>query len=999
MRKRLAPGLPKVAVTLALIVLSAAVARAHEGFFEGFGAITRGAADCPGGFSIYRVTSLGDDGPGSLREAISQGCRYVVFDVAGAITLASSLTLGDSYLTIDGASAPAPGITIYHPTINEKVAIAPRLLVGPSHDIIVHNLTHIGPGGHDETSSDIWGLDGTVHPVYNVILHHITAFGSNDGIFDMAGEVHDVTVSWNLIFGTMTATSITGGTERRWNISVHHNVFAQNRERQVKVRGNTEVDYVNNVVYGWGWQGCAGRGVQIESVEDIDPWINVEHNVFHHVTSGVSCVEDDGAIVFQNGVGGSQAYFNGNTFPPSETSATSTAPRLPIPFYAEVTRYAASTLGDMMVGCAGTRHGTASERALLQEISIAIGGNGGPCPPFTSAADPAVLPDLVESALNDPPGVVVLGSSFSITETVQNIGTGPSGASAIGFHLASAPSKGSTDVRFVAARTVSGLTPGESSAGTVTLVVPSSTPLGTYYLLACADDMWAVMENNEANNCVASTTTLEVKAPDLVEFALSNPPTMAVLGGSFSVTDIVENVGTGPSGGSTTRYYLSEDMLESSSDVAFSATRAVPDLASGATSTGTVTVTVPSSTPLATYYLLACADAWSAVMEDYETNNCVASATTVQITVPDLVEPALTDPPSTLMLGGSFPVTDTTGNVGTGPSGGSTTRYYLSTDTLKSDTDVRFSATRAVPDLDAGATSTGTVTVNVPSTTPLGSYYLLACADDKGAVLERNEANNCAVSATTATTVQVAAPDLVEPTLSDPPSTMVLLGSFPVTDTVGNIGTGLSGSSTTRYYLSPDVLKSSTDVRFTATRAVPQLAASATSTGTVNVKVPSATPLGSYYLLACADDKGAVKEANEANNCAASATAVQVTAPDLVEPTLSDPPSTMALLGSFPVTDTVGNIGTGLSGSSTTRYYLSPDVLKSSTDVRFTATRAVPQLAASATSTGTVTVNVPSATPLGSYYLLACADDKGAVKEANEANNCAASATKLQITP
>jgi hypothetical protein len=53
---------------------------------EGFGAATRGGADCP---TVY-VTNLDDSGAGSLREALSQGCRMVKFDdIAGTIRLAS----------------------------------------------------------------------------------------------------------------------------------------------------------------------------------------------------------------------------------------------------------------------------------------------------------------------------------------------------------------------------------------------------------------------------------------------------------------------------------------------------------------------------------------------------------------------------------------------------------------------------------------------------------------------------------------------------------------------------------------------------------------------------------------------------------------------------------------------------------------------------------------------------------------------------------------------
>jgi hypothetical protein len=60
------------------------------------------------------------------------------------------------------------------------------------------------------------------------------------------------------------------------------------------------------------------------------------------------------------------------------------------------------------------------------------------------------------------------------------------------------------------------------------------------------------------------------------------------------------------------------------------------------------------------------------------------------------------------------------------------TQYYLSTDTTKSIGDKLLTGTRSVPTLGPGASSTGTLTVTVPTTTTLGTYYLLACADDAG---------------------------------------------------------------------------------------------------------------------------------------------------------------------------------------------------------------------------------------------------------------------------
>jgi hypothetical protein len=82
----------------------------------------------------------------------------------------------------------------------------------------------------------------------------------------------------------------------------------------------------------------------------------------------------------------------------------------------------------------------------------------------------------------------------------------------------------------------------------------------------------------------------------------------------------------------------------------------------------------------------------------------------------------------------------------------STTRYYLSLDTAKAAGDTLLTGSRAVPGLAAGATSPpGTVTVTIPSTTPLNTYLLLACADDLNTVVETNETNNCKASATAVT--------------------------------------------------------------------------------------------------------------------------------------------------------------------------------------------------------------------------------------------------------
>jgi CARDB len=366
--------------------------------------------------------------------------------------------------------------------------------------------------------------------------------------------------------------------------------------------------------------------------------------------------------------------------------------------------------------------------------------------------------------------------------------------------------------------------------------------------------------------------------------------------------------------------------------------------------------------------------------------------------VPDLVETAVSNPPARVTIGGRFSVTDTVENQGVAGAAASTTRHYLSLDSVRQPGDVLLIGSRAVPVLGVGATSTGKVTVTVPGDTAAGAYFLLACADDTFTVLESHDGNNCRPSASTVQ-VSVFPPDLVESAVSNPPATVGFGQHFSVTDTVSNQGGGFAPASSTRYYLSPDATKSITDKLLGGARSVRLLEPGTSSTGSRTVNVKSSIAPGTYFLLACADDKNVVVEGDETNNCRASSTTVVVVAPDLIETSVTDPPASRAVGGTFTITDTVQNQGTAAAIASTTQYYLSLNIKKSKSDVRFSATRSVPALGIGASSGGSVVVTVPAGTPVASYFVLACADDTKSIPESNETNNCRASSQQVTITP
>ena len=70
------------------------------------------------GGNIVHVTNLNDSGKGSFREAVKgTGKKIVVFDVGGVIALKSNVSIGAN-TTIEGQTAPAPGITLRYYSVN-----------------------------------------------------------------------------------------------------------------------------------------------------------------------------------------------------------------------------------------------------------------------------------------------------------------------------------------------------------------------------------------------------------------------------------------------------------------------------------------------------------------------------------------------------------------------------------------------------------------------------------------------------------------------------------------------------------------------------------------------------------------------------------------------------------------------------------------------------------------------------------------------------------------
>jgi hypothetical protein len=184
--------------------------------YQGFGADTLGGAGQPD----YHVTNLNDSGPGSLRDALSQGNRYIRFDVGGVIETLSRIPIKGPNITIDGFTAPSPGITIKNLGLrasgNDQ---AHNLIIRGLRVHIVNNV----PG----TEDGITLLAGA----NNIVIDHVSIRGASDENIGI-NNAHDITVSWSILADPLgprkTNMLITNGASR---ISVHHTLFFKANRR------------------------------------------------------------------------------------------------------------------------------------------------------------------------------------------------------------------------------------------------------------------------------------------------------------------------------------------------------------------------------------------------------------------------------------------------------------------------------------------------------------------------------------------------------------------------------------------------------------------------------------------------------------------------------------------------------------------------------------------------------------------------------------------------
>lgn len=221
---------------------------------EGYGRYARGGR---GGKVVY-VTNLNDDGPGSFREAVTNGSgpRTVLFAVSGVVRLESRI-MSNEQITIAGQTAPGKGVCFRAAPVginNETICRFLRIRLG---------------GG---TTYDGLGMAGTNHS----IVDHCSVSWTIDEAFSSRGA-KNLTLQRTLISEALNCAghqNYPAGTEHGYagtisgqTGSFHHNLLAHCNGRNWSVGDAidgsgtwvSKLDIFNNVVYNYGSRSTDGE--------------------------------------------------------------------------------------------------------------------------------------------------------------------------------------------------------------------------------------------------------------------------------------------------------------------------------------------------------------------------------------------------------------------------------------------------------------------------------------------------------------------------------------------------------------------------------------------------------------------------------------------------------------------------------------------------------------------------------------------------------------------
>lgn len=282
--------------------------------------------------TVYHVTNLNDSGSGSLRDAVSQPNRIVVFDVSGVIRINSRIVFKNN-LYVAGQTAPGEGITVY----GDGVSFS-----GADNSIVRYMRFRMGAVGTKD--KDCAGIANG----QNMIFDHCSfAWGQDENFsinWDNKGSAPKNITLMNSIVGQGLMTHSAGGLMQAENITLYRILMVDNSTRNFKVKGINQ--YANNLVYNWK-NAAYNMGGDSEGLS----YANIESNLFINGPAvGGNCLTGGNSNFHFYGADNWQDSNRDGIYNPTEFTGDGGGNRQPTPYdYPVLEKWPAKELIDKLL--------------------------------------------------------------------------------------------------------------------------------------------------------------------------------------------------------------------------------------------------------------------------------------------------------------------------------------------------------------------------------------------------------------------------------------------------------------------------------------------------------------------------------------------------------------------------------------------------------------------------------------------------------------------------
>jgi hypothetical protein len=475
------------------------------------------------------------------------------------------------------------------------------------------------------------------------------------------------------------------------------------------------------------------------------------------------------------------------------------------------------------------------------------------------------------------------GNLLSISWTIANVGDGNCGASLTGLRLGTSP----IEVPAVGSFGIQLPTPEIAAHSTIrqtnVVTIPANTPTGLYYIWVVADDVaLSTIDQSSRDDDAARSGVFGVL--DVVGQPNLDPQNVLLSsvfvrpGDEVTVRWTMKNTGSVTCPKSVTGYGFGQSSTAPPINGVVLSVE-TPEIPAGGAVEQTNLVTIPTGTPLGTYYLWVVADNVVTSSLNQSSRDDDAARSFPLVVLSELPRPNLAPLNVTLSAlsarpGEQVSVTWAMTNSGTWNCPASVTGLHFGTSTTASPTNDSVNLKIATPAIAAQSSVLQTNVMTIPADATAGTYYLWVVADDvmNGGLNQSSKADDAGRSGPLIVVTELPKPNLVGSNVGLSFGAARPGGQITVTWTMANTGAGNCPPSTTGLHLGGSPIAPPTGDNLNVKVATPAINALSSVRQTNVVTIPAITSPGTYYLWVVADDvvSSPLNQTSKADDAASS---------------------------------------------------------------------------------------------------------------------------------